>query len=124
MYRKIFRIIHKTPLLDKNGAGSAIVVEYYRKTQNSEDSKMKHWEQLSAGDLAFFTMTSVENSPGIIYETWKDGKALRATINKNSATRYFIQPEKYKFLRNAVVQVWVSVVCLSSNALSFPPSNT
>ena len=85
------------------------MVTYYRKNQS--DSKLwnqvwKHpWKkellnQLSAGDLAYFTITSLENSPGIIYETWKDGKALIATINKNTATRYYIQPEKYKFLKN------------------------
>ena len=81
-------------------AGS-VVVEYYRKTQNLNDSKRKQWEQLGAGDLAFFKITSVQNSPGIIYEAWKDGKALVATINKNTAVQYHIQPEQYKYLKHA-----------------------
>ena len=78
--------------------GSDIAVDYYRKTQNSTDSRWEQWEKFIGGDLAYFTITSLENSPGIIYETWKDGDEFRITINKNTNARYYIQPEKYKFL--------------------------
>jgi len=81
--------------------GSDIAVDYYRKTQNSTDSRWKQWEEFIGGDLAFFAITSLENSPGIIYETWKDGKALMAIMNKNTVTQYHIQPEKYEFLKRA-----------------------
>ena len=53
--------------------------------------------QLLAGDTAYFTITSNENSPGVIYETWKDGNAFMITLNKNTAASYHIKPEKYKF---------------------------
>ena len=107
LFRRFFRIIHKTPILDKNMGGSEIMVVYHRKNQNDSELWNKVWKQpwkkellnqLSAGDLAYFTITSCENSPGIIYETWKDGDEFRITINKNTNARYYIQPEKYKFL--------------------------
>ena len=78
--------------------GSDIAVDYYRKTQNSTDSRWEQWEKFIGGDLAYFTITSLENSPGIIYETWKDGDEFRITINKNTNARYYIKPEKYKFM--------------------------
>ena len=106
VFRKVFRIIHKTPILDKNMGGSDILVSYHRKNQNDSKLWKDPWKkklmtQLAAGDLAYFTMTSLENSPGIIYETWKDGKGFMITVNKNTAARYYIQPEKYKFLSHA-----------------------
>ena len=81
--------------------GSTIGIDYHRKTHHLNESRWKQWEQFNGGNIAFFTITSLENSPGIIYETWKDGKALMATINKNVAIQYHIQPEKYKFLEQA-----------------------
>ena len=101
MYKKIFRIIHETSMLDKNMGGSDIIVGHHRKTQNNSKSEQLEEiiKQLNGGDLAYFTITSLENSPGIIYETWKDGKALMATINKNTGAQFYVQPEQYKFLR-------------------------
>ena len=85
--------------------GSTLMVSYNRKNQN--DSKLhKPWKrelmnQLSAGDFVHFAITSLENSPGILYGNWKDGKPLIISMNKNSVTTYHIQPEKYKFLTNS-----------------------
>ena len=84
--------------------GSDIIVTHNRKIQNnskSEQLEEQLLKQMNGGDLAYFTITSLENSPGIIYETWKDGNALRVTLNKNIGVQYYIQPEQYKFLRQA-----------------------
>ena len=99
MYKKAFRIIHKTPILDKNMGGSDIIIKYHR--QKPDDKNYFHnFDEFLAGDLAFITITSLQNSPGTIYETWKDGKALMVTLNKNKIARYYIQPEQYEFLRH------------------------
>ena len=103
VFRKFFRIIHKTPILDSNMGGSDLIVSYDHKNQNDSKvwknpQKQHLMSQLLAGDMAYFTITSKVNSPGIIYETWKDGNPFMITINKNTAARYYIQPEKYRFL--------------------------
>ena len=99
MYKKAFRIIHKTPMLDKNMGGSDMIIRYNR--QKSDDYHYLHnFEEILAGDLAFITITSLQNSPGIIYETWKDGKAFMVTLNKNKVARYYIQPEQGFVLLN------------------------
>ena len=97
MYKKAYRIIHKTPILDKNMGGSEMIIKYHRQKPDNH-SYVHNFEELLAGDLAFITITSLQNSPGIVYETWKDGKALMVTLTKNSMARYYIQPEQYEFL--------------------------
>ena len=101
LFKKAFRIIHETPILDKNMGGSDIIVKYKRQNQGDSKSFFHSLVKVLTGDLAFFTITSLENSPGIIYETWKDGKAFMVKINKNTVASYYIQPEKYKFLKHA-----------------------
>ena len=64
LFKRFFRIIHKTPILDKDMGGAEIMVRFDRKNQS--DSKLWNWKkqilsQLYNSDLAYFTLTSLEN---------------------------------------------------------------
>ena len=73
-------------MLDKNMGGSDIIIKYHR--QKPDDKNYFHnFDEFLAGDLAFITITSLQNSPGTIYETWKDGKAFMVTLNNNTIVR-------------------------------------
>ena len=51
-------------------------------------------------DVVYFYLTSLKNSPGFTYETFKDGKPMEIVLNKNTYASYNIQPEKYNFLES------------------------
>ena len=86
-----FRIIHETPILEKNLALITIQIQY--NIENITSSS-----QLS--DLGYFTITSPKNSPGTTFWKWKDGKPLYLKMNKNTYIDYNIHPQITKYLKD------------------------
>ena len=84
-----FRIIHATPILEKNLAKVDIQIEY-----NVENKTSSNWWS----NLVFVYITSLENSPGLTLYKWKDGKAMQIAIDKNTFLTYTIQPQMTKYL--------------------------
>ena len=60
--RKAFRIIHATPILEKNLAKVLIQIEYNVENKNN----------YTLSDLVYFYITSLENSPGLSFLKWKE----------------------------------------------------
>ena len=85
--RKAFRIIHTTPILDKKS--THINIRIYTKLEGKNGA---------FSDAIIFFVTSQENSPGFFDKTWKDGKALKIAMNKNTFVKYTIQPQKTQYL--------------------------
>ena len=84
---RVFRIIHATPILDKNRPSAEIQI--YTKLENKTEK---------FSDLVYFYLTSRDNSPGFTYFKWKDGLPLQLTINKNNYIKCNIQPRMTKYL--------------------------
>ena len=84
--RRVFRIIHTTPILHKT---PEVEIKTYTKL------KMKNG---AFSDLVIFYLTSQENSPGIFDLTWKDGKPVRIIMDKNTFLQYSLQPLMTKYL--------------------------
>ena len=87
-WQRAFRLIHETPILEKNMASVDIIVIY-----NARNSTSYQFSQ-----IVRFHLTSQVNSPGFSNGQWKDGKPLIITMNKNNFVIYNIQPQKTKFL--------------------------
>ena len=90
MALKGYRIIHATPILEKNLATVHIQIEY--KVENKVSTI---WS-----DIGYFAMTSQKNSPGSTLWNWKDGKPLHMKMNKNTHIDYSIQPQITKYLKD------------------------
>ena len=86
--RSCFRIIHLTPILEKNR--ERVNIQVLHNIENKSKSIFS--------DMVSFYLTSLKNSPGFIYNIWRDGKPLDVVLNKNTHSDYNIQPEQYKFL--------------------------
>ena len=89
---RVFRIIHKTPIFGKtlNNVYLQIFTKFEEKIKKNE---------LGPSDVVYFFLTSVENSPGIAYSKWKDGKPLKITMFKDNLVEYTIQPQLTKHLK-------------------------
>ena len=85
-YARGFRIIHVTPILNKNHPTIDIQIEYNVKNNASSSITFD-------SDLVFFYITSRQNSPGMTFYKWKDGKQLQITMSKNYFVVYNIQPQ-------------------------------
>ena len=85
--RKAFRIIHTTPILDNKRPGVGILMYTLLEKKNN-----------SFSDLVEFYLTSLDNSPGFIDATWKDGQPLQIAMLKNTYVRYNMRPQKTKYL--------------------------
>ena len=85
-----FRIISLTPILDENWG--RLHVRVIHKNQDEDKFSL-------TGDLVYFYLTSLDNSPGFILDKWKDGKTMQIVLNKNTFAAYSIQPERYKYLK-------------------------
>ena len=83
-----FRIIPLTPILDENWG--RLHIKVIHKNQEVGSS--------SFSDLVYFYLTSLYNSPGFIFDKWKDGKPFHIVLNKNTFVGYNIQPERYEYL--------------------------
>ena len=83
-----FRIIHKTPIIQKN-MPSVDIVQYIAKNKTSSSK---------CTNTVHFYITSQTNSPGSSFWEWKDGKPLQMTLDKNSKMKYLIQPQTTKYL--------------------------
>ena len=86
---KSFRIIHASPILEKNMAKVEIQIEH----------NVEHKTSYKFSDLVYFYITSQENSPGGSFYDFKDGKPLQVTMDKNNIVGYNIQPQMTKYLR-------------------------
>ena len=64
--KKVFRIIHSTPILEKTRPYIDITIRQNVKNKTAT----KHSE------VVIFEITSLQNSPGFVYKKWKDGKPL------------------------------------------------
>ena len=85
---KAFRIIHKTPILEKKRP--YVDIQMYTQLETKNDS---------LSDLVVFYVTSQENSPGFIDGTWKDGKPLQFAMTKNTFVTYNMQPQSTRYLQ-------------------------
>ena len=86
--RRVYRIIHITPILEEREMPFATVTIYTKLKKKTK----------SFSDLVVSYLTSQENSPGIIDRIWKDGKALKIISHKNNFVQYSIQPYMTKYL--------------------------
>ena len=84
-----FRIIHATPILEKDMPEVEIYMECNVKNKTSTKDS----------DLVYFVLTSRKNSPGLPFWKWKDGKPLQISMNKNTHIKYNMQPQMTKFLK-------------------------
>ena len=85
-----FRIIHATPILEKNRAKVLIQIEY-----NVENKTTSIWS-----DIGYLVITSQKNSPGASFWKWKDGKQLNMNMLKNTHINYNLQPQITKYLKD------------------------
>ena len=85
---RAFRIIHKTPILEKKMAKGAINVYTKFEEKASTFSKM-----------VFFHLTSLKNSPGFVDGIWKDGKPFQVNINQNNIMGYHLQPQMTNYIK-------------------------
>ena len=84
-----FRIIHETPVLDKDRAMVETIIAHNGESQNITSEWI----------IVHFFITSRSNSPGLSFNKWKDGKPLEVTINKNHIVKYGLQPQITKHLK-------------------------
>ena len=83
-----YRIIHLTPILEKNR--ERVYIQVLHNPLNKSNSIFS--------DMVNFYLTSLKNSPGFIYNIWRDGKPMDVVLSKNTYSDYNIQPQQYKFL--------------------------
>ena len=50
-------------------------------------------------DFVYFFITSKQNSPGLTYWKWNDGKPLMIGMNKNTLVTYNIQPQITNYIK-------------------------
>ena len=86
---KVFRIIHTTPILERERPGASIRI--YTKLEKKNDA---------SSDQVICYLTSRENSPGFFDWTWKDGTPMRIMPEKNTLVDYAIQPQMKKHLEH------------------------
>ena len=84
--KKVFRVIHTTPILEKKSPQVKLRIRIYNKSEKSHKGK----------EINIY-VTSRENSAGFI-DTWKDGKPLQLEMVENTGTKYNIQPQMTKYL--------------------------
>ena len=84
-----YRIIHATPILEKNLADIYFQIEHNVGNQTN-------WNWWS--DFVHIYITSRKNSPGSTFYKWKDGKQLEIKLNKDTYVEYNIQPTITKYL--------------------------
>ena len=82
---RAFRIIHKTPILDKEIVPTGYIKMYVNGTKKENN-------------VFHFYLTSLEKSPGFIDPKWKDGNALMILIRPNTKVIYNMQPQITKYL--------------------------
>ena len=87
-----FRIIHTTPILEKNLAPN---IKIQILVHNVGNQTYKHTFR---SDLVRIYITSLKNSPGSTFYKWKDGKQLEIKLDKNFYVEYNIQPQITKYL--------------------------
>ena len=85
-----FRIIHKTPIIEKNMQTVEIQVEYNVENGTISSKCYDHTVR--------FYITSQTNSLGFDFWKWKDGKPLLMAVDKNTFMKYLIQPKRMKYL--------------------------
>ena len=84
---KAYRIIHVTPILDKNRP--IVSLEIYTLFEKKNNL---------LPDLVGFFLTSQKNSPGFLDNSWIDGEPLQLSMNKNTAGSYNLRPQKTKYV--------------------------
>ena len=87
--KSAFRLIHATPILERNMANVDIILRY--NARNKTSSRFS--------EIVRFYLTSRANSPGFTNGKWKDGKPLTITMNKDNFVIYNIQPQITKYLQ-------------------------
>ena len=60
--------------------------DYIKFKMKTNLTKTSHWYS----DVVYFYLTSLKNSPGFTYETFKDGKPMEIVLNKNTYASYHI----------------------------------
>ena len=85
--RRVFRIIHTTPILDRDRPYAGINMYTKLEMKNGPFS-----------DEVKFCLTSQENSPGFFDMKWKDGRPLRIMLKRNTFVQYSVEPKMIKYL--------------------------
>ena len=117
-FKKAYRIIDSTPILNENRAGADIIV--YHKNRHSKFSK-------PIENVVYFYFTSQEESPGVIFDNWKDGKPLVIALNNDTKLEYNIQPERYEFLEqtgNCQQESYYGCIALQFDTIEFDIDTT
>ena len=89
--KKVFRIIHTTPILTKTRPSITITIR-----QNVKNKTVSKYS-----DLVILEITSPQNSPGFVYIKWKDGEPLIHFMSKNTVMWFDIQPQITKYLEES-----------------------
>ena len=117
---KGIRIIHATPILEKNLAQVNIQIE----SKKANETKWS-WNNIGKNlwsNLAYIYITSQKNSPGLTFYNWKDGKPLQIKMNKNTYVEYNIHPQITKYLEksgNCQVEPYYKCVASQLDAMEF-----
>ena len=87
--KRVYRIIHATPILQKKMPRVLIIMH-----KKPEDNPRDIFSNLNE-----FFLTSRENSPAYFDRTSIDGKPLKITLDENTSVRYNVQPQITKYLK-------------------------
>ena len=85
--KRAFKIIHETPMLE--GSSPSVKVKIYTKLEKKNDS---------GSDVVNFYLISLNNSPGLYGDFWKDGKPFQISMSKNTQVKYNIETQMTNYL--------------------------